>query len=103
MSNVNNIPSNTHIRGIDRPDARTRPNPSPQNQGQQAPASVNGQDEVDLSPAARRLSALSANENTVRPELVDRIRNEIAGGEFLTDQKLDAAADALIDRLELDA
>ena len=97
MSNVNNISANSPLQGSERLTPRSRSDVS----GPAAPVSTpGGTDEATFSSAARRLSALNSNENTVRPEIVERIREEIANGNYLNEQKLDAAADVLIDRLE---
>lgn len=98
MSNINNISANTPLQGSDRVSSRTRqdaPAPVPP-----ASTTTSGADEVEFSPAARRLSALRGNEGTIRPELIEQTREQITSGAYLNEQKLDAAADALIDRLE---
>lgn len=100
MSNINNISSHTPIQSTDRLEARGRQTTA--RQVDATPAKSAGADEVDFSSAAKRLNALTRNEGTVRPELVERIKGEIANGGYLNDAKLDAAADALLDRLELE-
>jgi anti-sigma28 factor (negative regulator of flagellin synthesis) len=51
-------------------------------------------DAVELSPTAR--DQLGRDESApVRTRLVERIRGEIAAGTYLTDAKLDAAADRM--------
>lgn len=98
MSNINNISSNNPLQTNNFIDNRARPearDPSASTPTVQP----NRSDEIELSPAARRLSALSGDENAVRPEAVERVRGEIADGTYLSDAKLDTALDALIDRV----
>jgi len=98
MSNINNISSHGTISSTSRVDSRT--SPAIKEPAQQAQVETPSRsDAVELSSAARRLSALSGNENTVRPALVDRIQSEIAKGTYDADAKLDAALDILIDRV----
>jgi len=102
MSNINNISSNGILPRTDRIDPRT----SPASREAAAPAAGSTAtprtDEVQISSAARRLNALNGNEGAVRPELVERIRSEVAEGSYLTDEKLDKALDALIDRIQFE-
>lgn len=63
-----------------------------------APSRSNGQvDTLDLSNSAlERLRGEKTPESaTIRSELVDRIRSEIAAGSYLTPERLDQAADKL--------
>lgn len=53
-------------------------------------APMRGQDEVEVSELAMYLSKLRELP-TVRQDLVDRVKGEIAGGSYLTPDKLDAA------------
>src|SRR5262245_60869025 len=55
-------------------------------------------DRVDISDRARFLSKLSALPS-VRAELVDRIRQEIAAGTYENDDRLDQAIDNLAEDL----
>lgn len=51
-------------------------------------------DAVELSPAARE--QLARDESTsIRAGLVERVRAEIAAGTYLTDEKLEAAANQM--------
>ncbi len=50
-------------------------------------------DRVEVSSEARFLDAL--RENPIRTDLVERVRAEIEAGTYVTDQRLDAAADAI--------
>ncbi|MEM8834258.1 MAG: flagellar biosynthesis anti-sigma factor FlgM [Planctomycetota bacterium] len=56
----------------------------------QARPDARPQDRVDLSAEARAANA------PIRTELVERVRAEIASGEYLTDARLDAALDGLL-------
>lgn len=56
-------------------------------------------DRVELSDRARYLSKLGSLPD-VRQDLVDRIRNEIAGGQYETPEKLDQAIWSLLDDLQ---
>ncbi|MBK9188306.1 MAG: flagellar biosynthesis anti-sigma factor FlgM [Phycisphaerales bacterium] len=53
-------------------------------------APVRGQDKVEVSELASYLSKLR-DMPAVRQDLVDRVKSEIAGGTYLTPEKLDAA------------
>lgn len=61
-------------------------------------APVRARDTVDLSEKARLLDALRSQPD-YRPDVVERVKGEIAEGTYLTDEKLDKALDALIDDL----
>jgi len=102
MSNINNISTNGTLSSTNRVDTRTNATIRDAAQPSQTGAATRD-DAVELSPAARRLSALSGNENTVRPALVDRIQSEIANGTYDADAKLDIALDAIIDRVIAEA
>lgn len=53
-------------------------------------APVRGQDQVEVSELAMYLNKLR-DMPAVRQDLVDRVKSEIAGGTYLTPDKLDAA------------
>ena len=55
-------------------------------------------DSVELSNTAKLLSQAQQLPD-VRQELVDRVRSEIEAGNYLTDEKLDAALDGLLNDL----
>lgn len=57
-----------------------------------------GSDSVQFSSAAQLLGKLRDLPD-VRQDLVDRVRGEIAAGTYETPEKLDAAAEAMIDDL----
>ncbi|MGF1632755.1 MAG: flagellar biosynthesis anti-sigma factor FlgM [Phycisphaerae bacterium] len=52
-------------------------------------------DRLELSGAAGALASLKAND--VRTDKVNDIRAQIEAGTYLTDEKLDAAADRMLD------
>lgn len=56
-------------------------------------------DSVEVSAAAQLLAKLSDLPD-VRKDLVDRVRAEIASGDYETPEKLDAAVDGLIEDAE---
>lgn len=87
------------IRPIGRPAPGALSQPNRLNSAYQAPSPPSrGRDEVELSQTARLLGKLHELPD-IRPELVQRIRDEIAEGSYDTDEKLDAAVDKLIDEL----
>ena len=99
MSSINNVSSNGSLSGANRVErSRTAPVQVPQQTS--GATSADRPDAVEFSSTARRLNALNRNENTVRPEFVEQVRNQINRGNYDTDAKLDAALDALIDTLE---
>lgn len=53
-------------------------------------------DQVEIS-AAGEAAAEAADTRDVRPDLVARVRNEIAAGTYETPEKLDAALESLLD------
>ncbi len=96
MTNVHHVDpaplSRTFPSRADRADApRQRPAPT-----EIEPVKT---DRVDLSPDARALGRLDAQAE-IRTDLVARVRSEIAGGTYLTRDKIDAAIDAISSELE---
>lgn len=57
-----------------------------------------GSDRVEVSDMARLLAKLN-DMPEVRRELVDRVRDEIDRGKYMTDEKLELAIDGLMDDL----
>jgi anti-sigma28 factor (negative regulator of flagellin synthesis) len=53
-------------------------------------------DQVEISHVAQYLSQLQS-EPAQRTDLIDRVRTQIESGTYLTDDKLSAAADELLD------
>lgn len=64
-----------------------------------APARTPETDSVDLSDRARFLEALRTA-NPVRTDLVERIKGEIASGQYETEDRLNKAIDSLLSDLE---
>ncbi|MCR9075226.1 MAG: flagellar biosynthesis anti-sigma factor FlgM [bacterium] len=58
-------------------------------------------DRVELSRVAQYLSQLQA-EPAERTDLINRVREEIEAGTYLSDDKLEQAADQLLDDINLD-
>ncbi|MFG0246958.1 MAG: flagellar biosynthesis anti-sigma factor FlgM [Phycisphaerales bacterium JB052] len=58
-------------------------------------------DRVELSSVAQYLSQLKA-EPEPRTDLINRVRSEIDAGTYLTDDKLSAAADQLLDDINFE-
>lgn len=71
---------------------RTGRNPSPSD------ATVRGSDQVEVSPAARYLSRLQ-EQPEVRTEVFERVRQEIASGQYDTPEKIAQAVDNLLEDL----
>ena len=63
------------------------------------PAVARGDDQVEVSGAAR-LRAKLAELPEVRQELIDRVRTQIDADVYVTDEKVDAAVDGLIQDIE---
>ncbi len=57
-------------------------------------------DRVELSERARYLSKL-ASLPSVRTDVVDRVKREIANGTYETDAKIDGAVQGVLDELDL--
>ncbi len=57
-----------------------------------------GSDQVDVSPAARYLSRLQEMPE-VRTELVERVRAQIASGQYDSPDKISAALDNIVEDL----
>ena len=57
-------------------------------------------DRVEISRVSQYLSQLRA-EPQERTDLIDRVKGEIANGTYLTDEKLEQAADQLLDDINL--
>ncbi len=58
-------------------------------------------DRVELSRVAQYLSQLQSAP-AVRTDLINRVREEIAAGTYLSDDKLEQAADQLLDDINLE-
>ncbi len=98
MSEIN--PNITATRAAGRVPAPSKTLSRPA-EGVEAPQAPSKRlDQVELSDKARLLSKLSELPE-VRQTLVDRVRADIESGEYLTSDKLDAAADNLINDLEI--
>ncbi len=63
-----------------------------------APEAHRGGDRVELSTTARLLGQLKSVPD-VRQGLIDRVRSQIDAGTYETEDKLDAAIDAILDEL----
>lgn len=64
-----------------------------------SPVATRGTDRVEFSSAAQLLSRLHELPD-VRQELIDRVRAEIASGQYETPDKIDAALDGLLEDLQ---
>lgn len=62
-------------------------------------------DRVEISERARELGSNSVifDSSVIRRDLVDRIRTQIGDDSYVTDEKLDVAADRLARALDLEA
>lgn len=104
MSNISSLSSGTAQAPIVR-DAVAIRRAGDQTLGAEsrtAQVVTRGADSVDISELARRL-AQRPTSDTLRPELVDRVRNEIESGEYDTPEKLDIALDRLFGDLDIQA
>lgn len=88
MSAIHDVPGSTIGSLRDLPDRAAASRP--QQAGQQPESAA---DALELSDAARRF----ADATPIRSELVARVRADIARGDYLSEEKLDAAIDRLID------
>jgi negative regulator of flagellin synthesis FlgM len=89
------ISGTPHIHGphgINAPHAPFR--------GQAAPSTPSARpaDRVEISPAAEA-AVRAAESGEVRQDLVNRIRAEISGGTYETQEKLDSALSRLLDEI----
>lgn len=98
MSNISSVTSGTAAAPIVR-EHTTRPCASCDD-GRTPEIRTRPSDTVDISELARRL-AQRPTTDTLRPEVVERIRNEIESGEYDTPEKLDIALDRLIGGLDV--
>ncbi len=94
----------THAHGPQSLQGPHRARPAAEAQGPPSNgAIVKGPvDQLDISPAAQAALDSSPglqNESGIRSELVNRIRQEIAGGTYETPAKLDATLERLLDEL----
>lgn len=90
----------SEISPINRPSiaALTQQTRTPQQAGTAPVAPARGGDQAEFSTASRLLSRLSELPD-VRTDLVNRVRAEIADGSYETDDKINAALDALVEDL----
>jgi len=86
-------PGPTPLPPADRATASTDPKPVNGHK-----VNGHGVDKVDLSPRAVLLSKLGELP-AVRADLVQAVRDQIAAGTYETPEKLDAAAEALLEDL----
>jgi len=90
MSSINSIGGSNPINKIvSTPAAKTAP--------AEAPKSTNRTDKLELSNVNALMSQLKAND--IRVDKVAEIKAQIAAGTYETDDKLNAAADKLLDDL----
>ncbi len=82
------------VQGVNTPHFNNRINPAASN----APASINTGDELSLSPAAELAGKLSDIPD-IRWDRVNSIKTAIANGTYMTDGKLDAALESLLDEI----
>jgi len=89
------IHGTNHVHG---PQGINPPHFVHRGQGAQAAPGSGKVDRVDISPAAE--AAIEAAESgTIRHDLVNRIRSQIAAGTYETPDKLNAAVERLLDEI----
>ena len=84
------------IHGVSKPTQPSIPPAAREVGNERTPAEekqAGSADAVELSSTARE--QLNGDTQGIRSELVERVRGEIAQGEYLTDEKLDSAIDRL--------
>jgi flagellar biosynthesis anti-sigma factor FlgM len=91
MSSINNINGNLPVNRL------TSAKPVYQPADVQVPKSTTKTDTVELGNVGTYLSQLKTND--VRVDKVAEIKAQIAAGTYETDEKLEAAADKLLDEL----
>ncbi len=90
-----NIHGPSHVHG---PHGVNGPHFNRANSPQSGKAAAGPADQLDISPAAE--AAIQAAEGgKIRPDLVARVRGDIASGTYETPEKLDAALDRLLDEV----
>jgi negative regulator of flagellin synthesis FlgM len=89
------ISGTTHIHG---PHGINAPHFTHRGQAATSAPAAQGADFVDISPAAEA-AAQAAEAGTVRLDLVNQIRAQIAAGTYETPDKLDIALDRLLDEI----
>jgi len=87
----------TPINRVDASQPLYKAQPAAAPRGADAPASTRGRDRVELSGVKNFLAVLKAND--VRADKVAQVRSQIEAGTYETDDKLDVAADRLLDDL----
>ena len=95
MSNVHQVDSNPLLRIVPTRQDRNAPVREAQDTTSEPPRI----DRVDLSDSALNISNLTAR-GEIRADLVTRIRNEIANGTYVTQDKVDSAIDSLLSEFE---
>jgi len=92
MSNINAIGTAQTTNPLARRAASTQAEPA----ADQPQTTTPREDRVEISNAARRLDDADAPS---RADLVSRVRQQIANDTYITPDKVDAAIDALAQRL----
>jgi negative regulator of flagellin synthesis FlgM len=89
------ISGTTHIHG---PQGINPPHFAHRGQSTRSAPATQGPDQVDISAAADA-AAQVAESGTIRMELVNQIRAQIAAGTYETPERLDGAVDRLLDEI----
>ena len=89
MSSINSVGGSGYIQ---KAYAKQSPTKSSETS---APSSTRGADRLELSQVNHLLGQLKTND--VRTDKVNDIKSQIAAGTYETDDKLDGAADKLLD------
>ncbi|MEO1716300.1 MAG: flagellar biosynthesis anti-sigma factor FlgM [Planctomycetota bacterium] len=93
ISSVNNSGNGPYRIGDAERAARSQADPG----RVESPRREREEDSVSFSEAARSASKIDSPE--VRDELVARVRAALEGGTYVSDEKLDAAVETMIDEI----
>jgi anti-sigma28 factor (negative regulator of flagellin synthesis) len=95
MVNVSSVSGSSGVGSVGRAEAREIAPERPAASG----SVQRGEDQLELSEASRLLARLRGLPE-IRQELVDQVRAQIESGGYETEEKIDAAIEAMLDDLE---
>jgi anti-sigma28 factor (negative regulator of flagellin synthesis) len=97
MTNVHHVESTPLSRLVPARRDRSAVTREPEARSNTEP---NRADQVEFSESARALSDLNNSRSGIRADLVARVRAEIEAGTYVTDEKIDAAINAIASELD---